>query len=115
MIIYVNDTYFKLSFYCRLVPESIQWLVAKGRYEEAEVILQKAAAFNGISVQGKILEASGCEQNKTDEELLANSEAKQPKEILENDVITDNIGIITDTSTGLIYLHGNDISYNRLI
>ena len=87
------------TFECRLVPESIQWLVVKGRQEEAEAILQKAAAFNGISVQGKILVASDSEQDKNDKKLFATSEAKEMKDVLTKNVIIDNTGILTDVLT----------------
>ena len=81
------------TFECRLVPESIQWLVVKGCQEKAEVILQKAAAFNGISVQGKILVDSGSEQDKNDKKLLATSEAREMKDVLTKNVRLDNTGI----------------------
>ena len=67
-------------------------MVVKGRQEEAEAILQKAAAFNGISVQGKILVASDSEQDKNDKELHTNIEAREMKEVLTKGVIIDNTG-----------------------
>ena len=37
----------------RLLPESVPWLAANDRHQQAEDILQRAAAFNGIRVEGK--------------------------------------------------------------
>lgn len=37
----------------RVVPESARWLVTKERYEEADVILNKAARFNRTYVPEK--------------------------------------------------------------
>ncbi|ELT94945.1 hypothetical protein CAPTEDRAFT_62237, partial [Capitella teleta] len=43
------------TYYYRFLPESIPWLVANGRSDEAEKILQNAAKFNGISMPDRIL------------------------------------------------------------
>ena len=32
------------------MPESVRWLVAKQRYKDAEMILRKAAKFNGVEL-----------------------------------------------------------------
>lgn len=39
----------------RLIPESLVWLIAKGRVEEAENILQRAAKCNGKSLPRHVL------------------------------------------------------------
>ncbi|XP_067007242.1 organic cation transporter protein [Anabrus simplex] len=46
MVIYVPSVLF-LSYYW-LLPESVRWLMAKGKMEEAQKIVHKAAKINGV-------------------------------------------------------------------
>lgn len=41
--------------YFRLIYESVPWLVANGRKKEAEEILQRAARFNKLNLNGSFL------------------------------------------------------------
>ena len=45
-----------LKHFCRLLPESPRWLIAKGRVDEANVILHKFAKANGMSYPEEKLE-----------------------------------------------------------
>lgn len=45
---YTRPTY--MPFCCRIVPESPRWLISKGRYEEANKIVQKCAKVNGVTL-----------------------------------------------------------------
>ena len=42
------------AIFHRLIPESARWLLSKGRTEEAEVVIQKAAKTNGVSLPENI-------------------------------------------------------------
>ena len=37
---------------CRILPESIPWLMANGKKDEAEKVLRSAAKFNKIELPG---------------------------------------------------------------
>ena len=51
----------------RFVPESARWLLSKGRTQEAEEVVQKAAKTNGVSLPEKIFK--DFEENQTVEKL----------------------------------------------
>lgn len=42
--------------FCRLVPESIRWLVSKNQDEKALKIIKKIAKFNNIEVPKHLIE-----------------------------------------------------------
>ncbi|XP_063617173.1 organic cation transporter protein-like [Cydia splendana] len=48
LMIYVPQLLFIIYFW--IAPESIRWLMSKGRYDESLVILKKAAEMNGSSI-----------------------------------------------------------------
>ncbi|XP_056636575.1 organic cation transporter protein-like [Diorhabda sublineata] len=56
-IIYILYTpIFLLISYIWIVPESVRWLLSKGRTEEAKSILRKAAKWNGKHLPEEVLE-----------------------------------------------------------
>ena len=56
-IIYSSPGILFFSYAC-LAPESIRWLASKGRYEEAEQLLQKSANFNHVIIQKDAITAA---------------------------------------------------------
>ncbi|KAH3819708.1 organic cation transporter protein-like [Dreissena polymorpha] len=44
-----------LLFLCYWLPESPRWLISKGRYKEARVVLQKCAKVNGVTLPDDII------------------------------------------------------------
>ena len=64
------------DLYCivfRLLPESIPWLVANGRVDQAEDIMKEAARFNGVTLPHKIFGAVDTESDSFDA-LTTNTE-----------------------------------------
>ncbi|CAH1102516.1 unnamed protein product [Psylliodes chrysocephalus] len=59
---------FLLIFYIWLVPESIRWLLSKGRTEEAKAILKRAAKFNNRELSESTLEKLTISTSKEEEE-----------------------------------------------
>lgn len=52
----LNHTIFvKYCTRCRRLPESPRWLISKGRYEEAMVVLKKCAKVNGVTLPDDII------------------------------------------------------------
>ena len=45
----------KIAF-CRVIPESPRWLLRKGRMEEAEEVLRKAAEVNKVTLPDKLFD-----------------------------------------------------------
>jgi len=56
------------AYHSRLVPESARWLLAKGRIQEAEVIVQQAAKTNGVTLPDKVFES--LEENPVPQEKI---------------------------------------------
>ena len=46
---------------CRILPESVVWLYANNRVDEAERVIRKAAKLNNIAMPGSILAARSLE------------------------------------------------------
>jgi len=57
-------TSFCLSIFTRILPESPRWLIAKGRYEEANEIIQKCAKVNGVTLPDKVVDSSSEEKTE---------------------------------------------------
>ncbi|XP_033740119.1 organic cation transporter protein-like [Pecten maximus] len=51
-------------FYWWFIPESPRWLISRGRYEEAEVIVKRAAEVNKTTVPDKMFDANSVEKVK---------------------------------------------------
>ena len=58
---------------CRLLPESIPWLLSKGKLEEAKKIVIGAAKFNKVMIDKAALESK-----ETEAELSITSNYKSP-------------------------------------
>ncbi|XP_075852133.1 organic cation/carnitine transporter 2 isoform X2 [Microcebus murinus] len=68
------------------IPESPRWLISQGRFEEAEVIIRRAAKINGTAAPSTIFDPS---------ELQDLSSKKQPTHSILDLLRTRNIRIVT--------------------
>ncbi|XP_048727164.2 organic cation transporter protein-like isoform X1 [Ostrea edulis] len=59
---------FYIAYYW-LVPESPRWLMSKGRYKEAEKIIQKAGKVNKVKLPEKMINPSAIEREETEMKL----------------------------------------------
>ena len=75
---------------CRLLPESVPWLAANGREEEAELILRKAARINKVTLPEHILKRESEDDHQVaadnDNQSAAHDDAKGDKHTLVNSV-----------------------------
>ena len=53
----------------RLLPESIPWLAANGKIDQAERILKRAARFSSVTFPEKILRREHCVRDEKDAEM----------------------------------------------
>ncbi|CAG5054697.1 unnamed protein product [Parnassius apollo] len=56
-----------LPLYCLLLDDSVRWLHATARQDEAVVVLRKAARWNRVTLNEEILKAIGASTNKPEE------------------------------------------------
>ncbi|XP_041351234.1 organic cation transporter protein-like [Gigantopelta aegis] len=58
-----------LFSYYWLIPESPRWLLSKGRYAEAEAIIQKAAQVNGVKLPDKLFDKDTLDENTSEAKI----------------------------------------------
>lgn len=54
-----------IEFFTRLLPESPRWLINRGKFEEAKVIIRKIAKRNKVEVTEKQLDSLECDETAT--------------------------------------------------
>ncbi|XP_071615167.1 solute carrier family 22 member 4 isoform X2 [Heliangelus exortis] len=69
-----------------IIPESPRWLISQGRYKEAEIIIRKAAALNGVAAPAVLFDTPEMQDGKAQQ---------QQKAILLDLFRTRNIATIT--------------------
>ncbi|XP_061473050.1 solute carrier family 22 member 4-like isoform X2 [Rhineura floridana] len=79
------DFKLRCGLHIRLIPESPRWLISQGRFEEAEIIIRKAAKKNGIPAPAILLDPVEIQDLK----------AKQQQGVLLDLFRTQNIATIT--------------------
>lgn len=65
--------------FCWKFPETPFYLIAKGRYKEAQTLLDKIAHFNGLDFRLKVEELLEPEEKENGKPLLEKSEEKPPQ------------------------------------
>ncbi|XP_035146778.1 organic cation/carnitine transporter 2 isoform X2 [Callithrix jacchus] len=83
---YVAAFVLGMAIRLEFIPESPRWLISQGRFEEAEVIIRKAAKANGIAVPSTIFDPS---------ELQDLSSKKQQSHSILDLLRTRNIRMVT--------------------